>query len=47
MAIPTNGSQVGFVPDVGMIAPPIDYVVGESIAAVGHKWTDRMSALGH
>jgi hypothetical protein len=46
MAIPINGRQVGFVPDVGIIAPPIDYGWREHCGAV-HKWADRMSALGH
>jgi len=40
MAIPINGRQVGFVPDVGIIGPPVDYV-GESIAAL-----TTMSAIG-
>jgi hypothetical protein len=42
MVIPISGEQVRFVPDVGMIAPPIYYGWREH-CSVGHKRADRMS----
>jgi hypothetical protein len=44
MAIPINGRQVGFVPDLGIIVPPIDYGWREHCGA-GHKWTESLADI--